>query len=627
MTVDAVLARIADNPRLPTPRALTLQVLERASHPNCSILEIGKMISVDPALCGTMLKLVNSSLYGLQSPVTSINRALNLLGLNHVRSLVLSMTLPSLRFHHATSEQMKTFWKSSVTTAIACREIASRRQMSDPDSEMVAGLLCDLGMLFIQESFPTEYAALTANPPEGWWDRQCEIEDAAFGVNHAMVIAYFLDRWKLGADMSEAIRWHHAPEQAPSAVAPRARLIHFASRIAQLQVSGGSSVLLGEIVELGSAHYGLDDAGLRAFLDDLGEKVAEFARLIDVDLGPCENFSDLFAKATANLTKLAVAASLDHVRIQEEKSQIEVTLRQATAALKSTEEQLRQTQKMEAIGRLAGGVAHDFNNLLTIILGNCELLLQAPIGEEPVALVEMIKQTGERAAALTRQLLTFSRKQLIEPAIVNLNEHIGNLSKMLRRLIGDDIRLVTRLADTLDRVKIDPSQFEQVLMNLAVNARDAMATGGTLTIETLNLRVAADLVSGNPDVTPGNYAVISVRDTGSGMNTETLARVFEPFFTTKEQGKGTGLGLATVHGIVHKAGGHITVSSAPGQGTVFHIYLPSVEAKLLETKPADGPPASRPRIAPVVSPTRTETGATTIPRVKVADVVGKAVFV
>jgi signal transduction histidine kinase len=579
MIVDDVLARIADNPKLPTPRALTLQILERASHPQCSIAEIGKIISIDPALCGTMLKLVNSSLYCLQRPITSINRALNLLGLNHVRSLVLSMALPSLRFKHASSEQMKSYWKSSVTSAIVCREIATRLRWPDPDTEMVAGLLSDLGVLLIQETFPDPYAGLLAQRSDDWWDHQCELERDAVGVDHAAVSAYFLDRWKLGEDLTDAIRFHHHPQFAPASAMQRAKLLYFATRIAQLEMSGGRPVHLAEIVNLASADYGLDDRRFHDFLGVLDQKIAEFATLLEVDLGPCENFSDLFAQATANLTRLAVEASLDHVRIQQEKSHAEEGLRQATTALRATEEQLRQTQKMEAIGRLAGGIAHDFNNLLTVILGNCDLLLCEPLGSEPQSLVEMIKQTGERAAALTKQLLTFSRKQITEPQIIDVNAAVVGMSKMLRRLIGHDIAMTTRLEDDLDLVKVDPSQLEQVIMNLAVNARDAMPGGGTLSIETFNLNVGEEIVATNPDVIPGDYAVIAVRDTGCGMDDETLRHIFEPFFTTKAEGSGTGLGLATVHGIVRKSQGQITVSSAPGQGTVFHIYLPSAQKR------------------------------------------------
>src|ERR1043166_7060033 len=206
MAAENVLARIADNPRLPTPPALTLRVLEHANRPSCSMAEIGRLISLDPALVGRMLRLVNSSLYGLQRPVTSIERALNLLGLNHVRSLVLSLSLPTLRFQGSSSEQVARYWKSSVTIAIVCRELATHLKWSDTDSEMVAGLLCDFGALVLQETFPEQAAKRAEVPPEEWIERQCELEVEHFGVDHAEAGAYILRRWRLGEDLTEAIR-------------------------------------------------------------------------------------------------------------------------------------------------------------------------------------------------------------------------------------------------------------------------------------------------------------------------------------------------------------------------------------------------------------------------------------
>ncbi len=327
---------------------------------------------------------------------------------------------------------------------------------------------------------------------------------------------------------------------------------------------------------LAQEQYGLHDDQLFAFLDSLDGKISEFASLLEVDLGPAESIANLFSKATENLTKLAVQASLDSLRVHEEKNQVEAGLKEAKEALRKTEEQLRQAQKMEAIGRLAGGLAHDFNNLLTVIIGNCELLLDMPsLGPEGRELVEFVKQSGDRAADLTRQLLAFSRKQRLAPEVVCLNHTVSNMSKMLNRLLGNDVQMIVRLADDLHRVQIDPSQIEQVIMNLAVNARDAMPQGGTLTLETFNLLVEEDVAAHNPEIKPGEYAVLAVRDSGSGMDEGVLRQIFEPFFTTKEPGKGTGLGLATVHGIVRQSGGHITVSSELGKGTVFHIYLPA----------------------------------------------------
>ncbi len=245
------------------------------------------------------------------------------------------------------------------------------------------------------------------------------------------------------------------------------------------------------------------------------------------------------------------------------------------------EEQLRQAQKMESIGKLAGGIAHDFNNLLTAIIGYSELVLNQTRNDDPLRQhIEEIKKAGERAASLTRQLLAYSRKQVLQPRVLDLNAVIAELDKMLRRLIGADIELVTRLAPELGRVKIDPSQIGQIVINLAVNARDAMPQGGKLTIETTNAQLDEAYARKNVAVTPGQYVMLSVSDTGCGMDAQTQSRVFEPFFTTKEIGKGTGLGLSMVYGIVKQSGGDIWVYSEIGRGTVFKIYLPRAEGVL-----------------------------------------------
>jgi PAS domain S-box-containing protein len=239
------------------------------------------------------------------------------------------------------------------------------------------------------------------------------------------------------------------------------------------------------------------------------------------------------------------------------------------------EEQLRQAHKMEAMGQLAGGVAHDFNNLLTVILGYSELLLGILEGHATAhGLVEQVKKAGDRAAALTRRLLAFSRRQVLAPRPLDLNAIVTDLGKMLQRLIGEDIVLETRLDLELPPVKADAGQIEQILMNLAVNARDAMPRGGRLTITTLSQVVEACDSTGHPEVEPGRYAVLGVCDTGCGMDAETRKHLFEPFFTTKGVGKGTGLGLAMVHGIVKQSGGFIEVHSSPGAGAAFRIFLP-----------------------------------------------------
>jgi signal transduction histidine kinase len=259
-------------------------------------------------------------------------------------------------------------------------------------------------------------------------------------------------------------------------------------------------------------------------------------------------------------------------------------LRRAMAQQRRLEEQLIQSQKMEGIGRLAGGVAHDFNNLLTAILGYAELMESQLEDEGLRSELREIRLAGERAAALTRQLLAFSRRQVLQPRTLDLNIVVSDVEKMLARLIGEDVTLVTRLEPALGSVKADPGQIEQVIMNLAVNARDAMPEGGTLTFETANAMLDADFVAVHSGALPGAYVVLTVTDTGTGMTDEVRGHAFEPFFTTKEKGKGTGLGLATAYGIVKQSGGHITVDSEAGRGTTFRIYLPRVEGTAADSE-------------------------------------------
>jgi two-component system cell cycle sensor histidine kinase/response regulator CckA len=261
----------------------------------------------------------------------------------------------------------------------------------------------------------------------------------------------------------------------------------------------------------------------------------------------------------------------------------------ADGALRQSESQLRQAQKMEAVGQLAGGIAHDFNNMLAAILGYSELLLASHEFATSSARedLEEIKHAAERAGALTRQILAFSRRQTLQPTVVSLSQVIDGMEPLLRRTLGEDIDLVTLKDPGVGRVEADVHQFEQVLMNLAVNARDAMPSGGRLTLETVNVELDERYCQANADTTPGDYVMLAVSDTGVGMDDATIEHIFEPFFTTKPPGEGSGLGLATVYGIVRQSHGGISVLSRPGEGTSFRIYLPRVTTPVAEAIPAE----------------------------------------
>jgi signal transduction histidine kinase len=284
-------------------------------------------------------------------------------------------------------------------------------------------------------------------------------------------------------------------------------------------------------------------------------------------------------EAIATAFASQAASALENARLFQ---QVQVASEEVSRA----NEALLQAQKMDAIGRLAGGVAHDFNNLLTIVHGRSEILLRRlQLDDKSRQDLELIQRTARRAATLTQQLLAFSRKQVLQPKILGLNAVVTELAVMLRRLIGEDINLAIVPGAGLDRVKADPGQLEQVLMNLAVNARDAMPQGGRLVIETATVELGEAFVRERPGARPGPHVRLSVTDEGAGMTPEVQARMFEPFFTTKETGRGTGLGLSTVYGIVKQHNGYIDVRSAPGEGTVFEIYLPRVDTEaIVETE-------------------------------------------
>jgi two-component system, cell cycle sensor histidine kinase and response regulator CckA len=358
-----------------------------------------------------------------------------------------------------------------------------------------------------------------------------------------------------------------------------------------------------------------DEASLRfaavnqAAVDRYGYSRDEFLRMTIADIrfpeerlklhthlanAPERSFEQIWPHRKKDGTVIQVAITARDLEFDGRPARIvlahDVTERLRTEdTLRKTEEQLRQAQKLEAIGSLAGGIAHDFNNMLSVILSYASLLMDGLKKGDPAAAdVEEIRRAAQRAAEMTRQLLAFGRKQMLSPRVLDLNQTLGGMEKMLQRLVGESVELSFHLAPALGRVMADPSQIEQVVMNLVVNARDAMPDGGTVSLETTNVALDAAYAADHVGVTPGTYVMLAVTDTGSGMDRETMERIFEPFFTTKELGKGTGLGLSTVFGIVKQSGGHIWVYSEVGRGTTFKLYLPlseRAEANKVDTVP------------------------------------------
>ena len=410
----------------------------------------------------------------------------------------------------------------------------------------------------------------------------------------------WIDMGLAGLGVALAAFWHSNPYLVPALLAPLVLVQRSFSVLGQLRGSEARFRAMFESAAVGSWLVDLEGRVLssnRSYEETLGYTKEELVGTTQESVthpDDRERDAELFREMVAGgresyqLEKRFLRKDGDYgwgqltsslVRDADGKPQFAIGILQDVTRSKQLEEELRHAQKMEAVGRLAGGVAHDFNNLLTVIQNYSAFALERLTGDREALrgdLVE-IQKAGQRAAALTRQLLAFSRRQVVHPQVLNLNTVVSDTYNMVSRLIGNDVRVVTTLEPELGHLKADPDQLAQVLVNLAVNARDAMPSGGTLTVETRNAELADRQVHGGVELLPGRYVALVVRDTGTGMDADTVSRIFEPFFTTKEKGKGTGLGLSTVYGIVTGSGGAISVASETGQGTTFTVLFPQVD--------------------------------------------------
>jgi two-component system, cell cycle sensor histidine kinase and response regulator CckA len=393
----------------------------------------------------------------------------------------------------------------------------------------------------------------------GYWDRE---------LKNRYANAAYLEWFGLTSD---AVRGRHIREVIGE------KLYSLNTPYIQAALDGKPQLFEREIVDPTGARR---RAQARYIPDHDGARVDGFFVLL-TDVTDLREAQDALQTAQAQLEH-RVALRTQELQQANRALAAEVEERKRTeATLRETEEQLRQSQKMEAIGVLAGGVAHDFNNLLSVVLGYVDLLLEdSDLQANAQSDLREVRRAAAQAVDLTAQLLAFSRRQVLSPRVIDLNQTLVAITRMIRRILGEDIELKLATSEGLGHVRVDPSQIEQVLLNLVVNARDAMPKGGKLTIETANVELDDSYSGQHPDVAPGRYVMLGVSDTGVGMDRETQARIFEPFFTTKTKGRGTGLGLATIFGIVKQSHGSVFVYSEPGAGATFKIYLPRVSDAL-----------------------------------------------
>lgn len=552
---------------LPT---VALKVIELVGGDEGSRKDITRLIQSDAGLASQVIRVANSAWLGYGGRVGSLDRAMALLGTEMVRNIALSVLVSEffLKSEDGVRFRVRDLWYHSLACAVTAEQFARRSGYSKPAEAFVAGLLHDLGKIVMLKWDHHVYSELAAHA-QGKRIPMHRIERAALGIDHAMVGGLLLTDWRFPANLSSAVSEHHDLSGTSNPLTPLGTILACADAFCHIKRFGFSGHSASEIdAERILDELHLNQGELKEVAVEVIGRFEEVAGLFDGDGRLHDLYLNAIARANQELSEmytLLVERTREHEKVERE--------------LRQKEEQLNRSQRLEAVGQLAGGIAHDFNNFLTVIMGFADLLREGiPKDSHLHQHVETIVGVAERAANLTRQLLAFSRRQVLRPKVLLLNSLVTDVQKLLVRLIGEDIKLTTTLDPGLMPVKVDPGGIEQVIVNLAVNGRDAMENGGVLSIETANVVLAEDYTDSVGHIRPGRYVLLQISDTGHGMSPETQERIFEPFFTTKK--KGTGMGLATVYGIVKQSGGYVFVESELGRGTRFKIFFEPVNQAL-----------------------------------------------
>jgi signal transduction histidine kinase/HD-like signal output (HDOD) protein/ActR/RegA family two-component response regulator len=549
--------------------AVALRVIDLAGDDRSSRDDITRLIESDSSLAARVLSVANSAWLGYPGKIGSLDRAMALLGFEMVRNIALSVLVSHFFFKQKSGHvlRLEELWNHSLACAVACEQIARRRGYRPSGAAFVAGLLHDLGKVVLVGWNRELYDRLARVSQEKRTPLH-QIEAQVLGTDHAAVGRMLLEDWCFPGEFAEAAGDHHRVDDG-SGLPPLAALVKWANSFChhkRFGYSGHSQPDLSfpEILAASS----LTEEGAKEVAVEIIRRFDEVASLFTAEPSAPDLYLAAVARANQELADM-YQKLVERTREQE----------LAEKALRQKEEELNRAQRLEAVGQLAGGIAHDFNNFLTVIMGFGDLLREGLPQDSPLQHhVDTIMSVGERAATLTRQLLAFSRRQVLRPKVLILNAVVSDVQRLLVRLIGEDVKLTTVLDPSLRPVRVDPGSIENVIVNLAVNARDAMMDGGVLTIETSNVELKRASADPLVKMMPGPYVLLQISDTGHGMTRETQERIFEPFFTTKR--RGTGMGLATVYGIVKQSGGYVAVESKVGRGTTFKIFFAPVDQEV-----------------------------------------------